>query len=145
MSNYDEAAVKRDLDGVMLDYKYPGEQGPHYVVSINTEKLDFFAAWPGEPRLIPPTPPPLAEGEEALPPPEGGVDYRARKIQEGLYLVHWIVMKKIHVALLFDFMNKQSICAALMPGQTELWDVAYWDRWIIPSAALQKYQGTGRR
>ena len=142
MKTYDESAVKKDLDGVLLDYKYPGEKGPHYVVSIRPDKLDFFSPWPGEKAAPLPTPPPQQEGPPVQP-PAGGVEYRARRIQEGLYLVHWIVAKQVHVALLFDFVNKKTICAALMPGKTELWDVAHWDRWQLPSAALKKYQGKG--
>jgi hypothetical protein len=142
MEAYNENAVKRDLDGVLLDYKYPGAAGPHYVVSIRTDKLDFMSPWPGEKATNPPPPPPQPDGTTVRP-AAGGVDYRARQIQEGLYLVHWIVNKQIHVALLFDFVNKKTVCAALMPGQTELWDVAYWDRWQLPSASLKKYQGKG--
>jgi hypothetical protein len=142
METYDESAVKKDLDGVLLDYKYPGKEGPHYVVSIRPDKLDFSSPWPGEKATQPPPRPRQQEGPPVQP-PQGGVEYRARKIQEGLYQVHWIVNKQIHVALLFDFVNKKTICAALMPGQTELWDVAYWDRWQLPSAALKKYQGKG--
>lgn len=142
MESYDESAVKKDLDGVLLDYKYPGEGGPHYVVSIRPDKLDFMSPWPGEKKAeMPPRMP--QGGVPPVLPPQGGVDYRTRRIQEGLYLVHWIVNKQIHVALLFDFVNKKTVCAALMPGQTELWDVACWDRWQLPSAALKKYQGQG--
>ena len=97
---------------------------------------------PGEKAIQPAPPLPQKEGQPVRP-PAGGVDYRARKIREELYLVHWIVDKQIHVTLLFDFVNKKTICAALMPGQTELWDVAYWDRWQLPSLALKKYQGKG--
>ncbi len=141
MAEYDEPAVKKDLDGVLLDYTYPGETGPHYVVSIKPDKLDFRSPWPGETHKRPPPAPVRQPGEPPrVTPPSGGVDYRARKIQEGLYFVHWIVNKQIHVALLFDFVNKQTIAAALMPGAWELWDVAHWDRWILPSEALKKYQ-----
>jgi len=142
MENYDENEVKKDLDGVLLDYKYPGEKGPHYVVAIRPDKLDFMSPWPGEKATQPPPSPPQREGQPVRP-PSGGVEYRARKIQDGLYLVHWIVNKQVHVALLFDFVNKKTICAALMPGAWELWDVAHWDRWQLPSKALKKYQGAG--
>lgn len=143
METYDESAVKKDLAGVLLDYKYPGEKGPHYVVSIKPDKLDFMSPWPGEPPRQPPPSPQREEGQPVRP-PRGGVDYRARKIQEGLYLVHWIVNKQIHVTLLLDFVNKKTIGAALMPGGWELWDVANWDRWQLPSEALIQYQGQGR-
>lgn len=69
---------------------------------------------------------------------DGGMEYRTRMIQEGLYLVHWIDNNQIHIALLFDFINKKTTCAALMPG---LWDIASWDRWQLLSAALKKYHG----
>lgn len=131
-----EESAKRDLDGILLDYKY-GEAGPHYVVAVRGDVLDFAHPWPGETFSHPlEYPAAVLEG--------GGVKYRARKIQDGLYLVHWIVQGEIHVSLLFDFVNKKSICAALMPGKTELWDEAYWDRWVLPSEALKMYQGDGR-
>lgn len=145
MEVYDELAVKKELDGVLLDYKYPGEKGPHYVVSIHVDKLDFMSPWPGEKAVQPPPPPPVQTGSEPVRPPVGGVEYRARKIQEGLYFVHWIVNKQIHVALLFDFVNKKTIAGALMPGGWELWDIAEWDRWQLPSEALRKYQGSGHK
>jgi hypothetical protein len=149
METYDEAAAKKDLTGALLDYKYPGEKGPHYVVSIKPDKVNFMSPWPGEEHKIPPPPPPSSSSPQPqrtfVRPPEGGPEYRARKIQDGLYLIHWIVNKQIHVALLLDFVNKKTICAALMPGQTELFDVAYWDRWMLPSEALKKYQGEGHK
>ena len=135
--NQEENSAKRDLDGIVLDYTYPGENGLHYVVAVHGDVLDFASPWPGE-TLDKPLGP---SDHPAIVFPEGGVRYRARMIQEGLYLVHWIVEGKIHVTLLFDFINKKTICAALMPGQTELWDEAFWDRWSLPSEALKKYQG----
>lgn len=135
-----EESAKADLDGILLDYKYPGHVGPHYVVAVHGDRLDFASPWPGETLETPagPIDYPVTKLEG------GGVLYRARKIQEGMYLVHWIVLGEIHVALIFDFVNKKSICAALMPGKNELWEEAYWDRWSLPSEALKKYQGEGK-
>ena len=142
----DENAVKNELNGVLAEYTYPGKEGtkgPHYVISIHVDKFDFSSPWPGEKRAeLPQTKEAPKEGVTT--PPTGGVDYRARKIQEGLYLVHWIVNWQVHVALLLDFVNHRTICAALMPGKTELFDVALWDRWKLPPA-LEKYQGSGKR
>ncbi len=66
MEVYDELAVKKELDGVLLDYKYPGEKGPHYVVSIHVDKLDFMSPWPGEKAVQPPPPPPVQTGSEPV-------------------------------------------------------------------------------
>ena len=131
----DEKNAMKDLDGMLLDYQYPGETGPHYVVSVQGDKLDFASPWPDGPVAARRAYAPLAgEGDRR-------VDYRARKMQEGLYLVHWIVKGEIHVALLFDFVKHKTTCAALMPGRTELWDEADWDRWYLPSEARKKHQG----
>jgi hypothetical protein len=135
-----EVAAKIDLEGVLLDYQYPGETGPHYVVAVHGDTIDFASPWPGE-TLVKPAGP---VDHPAVSLPGGGVFYRGRKIQDGLYLVHWIVNGEIHVSLLFDFVNKKTICAALMPGKTELWDEAHWDRWVLPSEALKIYQGNGK-
>ncbi len=142
MPELDEKEVKKDLEGVLLDYVYPSER--HYVVTIKPDKLDFTSPWPGEQRRMPP-PQAMRQGPPPVIPPKGGVDYRARKIQEGLYLVHWIVENKVHVALIFDFVNKRTIAAALLPGQIEQFEMGYWDRWVLPSEALKKYQGQGHK
>lgn len=132
METCEERAVKKELDGVLIEYRY-GAQPHRHVVSLGPDRLDFASPWPGEKPAGPPPP---------FPPPVGGVEYRARKIQEGLYLVQWIVPNTSHVVLLLDFGNKKTIGAGLMPGQTELWDVAHWERWRLPSV-LEKYQGKG--
>jgi hypothetical protein len=112
-----------DLIGFIVEYSYPS--GPHYILSFKSGIVDFRSPWPGEKREPP-------KG------PEGDIYYKARKIKEGIYLVHWIVNWQAHIALLFDFEEKRTICAALM-GKTELWDVGYWDRWIVPPS-LKKYE-----
>lgn len=140
----DEASVKKDLEGLLLDYVYPS--GLHYTVHIKPDKLDFTSPWPGEQRRMPPPPKPGMERKGPMViPPAGGVDYRARKLREGLYEVHWIVESKIHVALIFDFENKRTMAAALMPGQTEQFEEADWERWVLPSENLKKYQGKGHK
>jgi hypothetical protein len=139
----DTVGENDDLVGFVADYVYPS--GPAYVISFTKDKCDFSSPWPGEKRK---QPPPSKEPSKEPPkegtvrPPSAGVDYRARKIKDGLYLVHWIVNWEIHVALLLDFEEKRTICAALMPGKSELWDVAYWKRWIVPPA-LKKYEMKG--
>ncbi len=136
MTDQNEDADDRDdLVGFVADYVYPN--GLHYVLSVERDKLDFFSPWPGEERAGPPEVPQSPAGVNA-PDVTGGVDYRARKIREGLYMVHWIVNWEIHVTLLLDFERNRTICGALMPGKTELWDEASWDRWMIP-AALKQY------
>ena len=141
MGNLDEAAVKKDLEGLLLDYVYPS--GLHYVVHIKPDKLDFTSPWPGETRQ--PPPPGQERKGPIIMPPKGGVDYRARKIQEGLYEVHWIVENKVHVALIFDFVNKRTLAASLMPGEKEQFEEADWERWVLPSENLKKYQGEGHK
>ena len=143
MESYDEAAAKKDLDGVLLDYTYPS--GRHYSPSIKIDKFDFTSPWPGEQRKAPPPRSQSAGQGSIVIPPSGGVDYHARKIQEGMYLVHWIVNKQIHVALILDFVNKRVFAAGLLPGQIEQWETTEWDRWVLPSEALKKYQGTGHK
>jgi hypothetical protein len=135
METCSERAVKKELDGVLIDYEYSSGQGRHHVVSLGPERLDFASPWPGEKAMGPPPP---------FRPPEGGVEYRARKIQDGLYLIQWIVPNTSHIVLLFDFRNKKTVGAGLMPGQTELWDVGNWSRWQLPPA-LKQYQGKGHQ
>lgn len=51
--------------------------------------------------------------------------YRARKIRENLYMVHWIVKENhIHVTLLIDLERNQIHVSALMPGGIEFFDIA---------------------
>ncbi len=51
--------------------------------------------------------------------------YRARKIRENLYMVHWIVKANhIHVTLVIDLEKDQVHVSALMPGGIEFFDIA---------------------
>jgi len=147
MDSLEEAAAKRDLDGVLLDYTYAGPipsgiPGGHFVISLTLDRLDFSKPWPTEEATAAFLPVP--QQQDVPPRPVGGIDYRARKIQDGLYLIHWIHNDENHVALLLDFVNKRTCCAALL-FQCEMWEEASWDRWRLPSSALMIYQGRGVR
>lgn len=51
--------------------------------------------------------------------------YRARKIRENLYMVHWLNREgHIHVTLLLDLERRQVHVSALMPGGIEFFDLA---------------------
>lgn len=122
----DPTGETKELAGTRLEYTYPS--GLHYLLEIGRDTLTFTGG--GGAAKAPPKPEPQTEGK--VQPPSSGVPYRARKVREDLYLVHWIVQGQIHVALLLDFKEHRTICAALMPGKTELWDVAHWEKWEIP-------------
>lgn len=128
MEKHDENSAKKDLNGVILEYTYPSQRviGIHHVTSITQNKLDFKSPWPEN----------GIKKEENF----SGIEYKARKIQDGLYLVHWIDGFN-HTVLLMDFVNKRTTCAAYLHGETEIWDVADWDRWKLPSTELKRYQG----
>ena len=51
------------------------------------------------------------------------VPYRARKVVNDIYLVHWLVPGRVgHVTLILDFLHQRIQASALMPGQMELFD-----------------------
>lgn len=51
--------------------------------------------------------------------------YRARKIREDLYMVHWIIKANhIHVTLLLDFEQDHVHVSGLMPDGSEFFDIA---------------------
>lgn len=51
------------------------------------------------------------------------VPYRAKKIGNDMFLVHWLVPGRIgHVSLILDLDNNLIHASALMPGQMELFD-----------------------
>jgi len=57
--------------------------------------------------------------------------YRARKLRDGLYLVHWLnrspTMGNIHVALIIDLQRRLMHASAIMPGGFELFDMAHFE------------------
>ena len=51
--------------------------------------------------------------------------YRARKIRENLYMVHWINLPiNTHVTLIVDFETRELHVSAMMPGAIEFFDIA---------------------
>jgi phenolic acid decarboxylase len=60
------------------------------------------------------------------PKPKHPVTYRARKIRQNLYLVHWLLrdVAIVHVTLLIDFEEQHVHVCAYMPGGWEFFDMA---------------------
>jgi MoaF N-terminal domain len=62
------------------------------------------------------------------------IAYRARKIRQNLYMVHWLNREhSIHVTLLLDLEQRQVHVSALMPGGIEFFDIAQIEKIDRPS------------
>jgi hypothetical protein len=130
MEDYDENEAKKDLAGVFLDYTYEGESMGHNVVlALGIDRVEFDKPWPGDEEITPPEDRPAGMSMEN----------RARRIQQGLYLIHWLNRKGNHVALVLDFVDKKTFGAALLFGE-ELWAEGSWSRWMLSSSRLGQYQ-----
>jgi hypothetical protein len=105
----------QEMKGLTLHYQY--STGREYQLAFDSETVTFvqFAETGGKPLAKPSEP--------------GVMHYRARKIRDQLYLVHWInrspTMGNIHVALVVDLREHVMHCSALMPGGVELFDEAH--------------------
>jgi len=130
----------QEMKGLVLHYQY--STGREYQLSFDSETVAFvqFAETGGR-KLDKPSEP-------------GVMHYRARKVRDNLYLVHWInrspTMGNIHVALVVDLRGHVMHCSALMPGGIELFDearfiTADWDshklHWRAPGAGKAAGQG----
>jgi MoaF N-terminal domain len=94
----------KELAGTKLLYQY--STGRKYQLNFDPDQVTFI----------------FVKDPEARP---MSLPYRARKIRENLYLVHWINREgHIHVALLLDFERRQVHVSALMPGGIEFFDIA---------------------
>ena len=103
-----------ELAGTQLLYEY--STGRKYHLAFEADNVTFL----------------MIKDEKAKP---FSVPYRARKVRDGLYLVHWVVKAaSIHVALLLDFERGEVHVAALMPGGIEFFDIAKVEKIDRPSA-----------
>jgi len=133
----------QEMKGLVLHYQY--STGREYQLSFDSETVTFvqFAETGGR-KLDKPSEP-------------GVMHYRARKLRDQMYLVHWInrspTMGNIHVALVVDLRAHVMHCSALMPGGVELFDEAHfitedWDgkslHWRAPSAGKAAGKATGQ-
>ena len=104
----------QEMKGLTLHYQY--STGREYQLAFDSETVTFvqFAGTGGK-KLDKPSEP-------------GVMHYRARKLRDQMYLVHWInrspTMGNIHVALVVDLREHVMHCSALMPGGIELFDIA---------------------
>jgi hypothetical protein len=104
----------KELKGLHLLYQYTS--GREYQLDFDADTVTFLMHH--DPHGVP--------GQVFTP---GTLPYRARKLRDGLYLVHWLNrspdMGNIHVALIIDLKQKLMHCSALMPGGFELFDQAH--------------------
>jgi hypothetical protein len=95
-----------DLAGACLVYRY--STGPKFRLAFTNETVTFQLQ----------TDPDTAS-------PGGTLPYRARKLRDELYLVHWIPPSRtVHVALVIDLARREIHVSGLMPGRIEFFDVA---------------------
>lgn len=94
----------QELAGTKLLYEY--STGRKYLLEFTPDKVAFtFVKDPTAKKTFLP--------------------YRARKIRESLYMVHWIVKDAhIHVTLLIDLEKNHVHVSAMMPGGIEFFDIA---------------------
>ncbi len=104
-----------ELKGLHLHYVY--ETGREYDLNFDSETVTFIQY--------------KETGGVALPKPSepGVMHYKARKIRDQLYLVHWInrspEMGNIHVALVIDLREHLIHASALMPRGLEMLNIAH--------------------
>jgi MoaF N-terminal domain len=105
------------LKGLHLLYQY--ETGREYQLDFDADTVTFLAH----------KDPTAAPGTVFTP---GTMHYRARKLRDDLYLVHWLnrspEMGNIHVALIIDLKQKIVHVSALMPGGMEFFDIAHFEK-----------------
>jgi hypothetical protein len=106
----------KELKGLHLLYQYTS--GREYQLDFDADTVTFLMHH--DPHGTP--------GQVFTP---GTMHYRARKLRDGLYLVHWLnrspTMGNIHVALVIDLKQRLMHCSALMPGGFELFDMAHFE------------------
>jgi hypothetical protein len=57
--------------------------------------------------------------------PAGTLPYRARKLRDDLYLVHWISPDRaVHTALVIDLARRTIHVSGVLPGNVEFFDAA---------------------
>ena len=103
----------KELAGTTLLYEY--STGRKYQLSFDPDNVTFLF-------VKDPTAKPMS------------LPYRARKIREKLYMVHWINREgHIHVTLLLDLERRHVHVSALMPGGIEFFDIAPIEKMDRPS------------
>ncbi len=106
----------KELKGLHLLYKY--SSGREYQLDFDADTVTFLLH--NDPNGKP--------GDVHTP---GTMHYLARKIRDGLYLVHWLnrspEMGNIHVALIVDLKRRLMHVSAIMPGGFELFDMAHFE------------------
>jgi hypothetical protein len=94
----------KELAGTRLLYEY--STGRKYELSFDPDNVTFL----------------MVKDPAAKP---MSIAYRARKIRENLYMVHWLNREaSIHVTLLLDLERGEVHVSALMPGRIEFFDLA---------------------
>lgn len=113
--------LTNDLVGRSFEYVY--ESGISYRLSFPDEtyvKFDILATPDGGP-----IPPPLGPDGKPLG-DQPFMQYRARKLRENQYYVHWMVPRLVHVALVIDLeLDTISVAAMMPPNQWEFFDQAH--------------------
>jgi phenolic acid decarboxylase len=94
-----------ELAGACLVYRY--STGPSYRLEFTDKTVTFQLR----------TDPVVASRAGTLP-------YRARKLRDDLYLVHWLPpTRTVHVALVIDLARRKIHVSGLMPGRQEFFDM----------------------
>jgi phenolic acid decarboxylase len=94
------------LAGARLVYRY--STGRRYHLDFTAERVTFaLESQPG-----------VWGASHSLP-------YRARKLRDGFYLIHWLPPHRtIHVTLLIDVNERRVHGSALLPDKVECFDIA---------------------
>lgn len=98
--------LSAELAGSQFVYKY--SSGRRYRLEFTAERVTF-----------------AHETEPGQWSPPGTVPYRARKLREGQFLVHWFGPgRTVHISLVIDLAERRVDVAALMPDKSEFFDSA---------------------
>lgn len=108
-----------ELAGSQFEYQY--STGNHYRITFVEAGVRFEMLEGANGEAPPPPIDPHGNPVDVLAP----LPYRARKLRDDLFLVHWILRPGIHVSLVLDLGQQRVHVAAMMPpNQWEFFDVA---------------------
>lgn len=111
-----------DLEGRVFEYTYMS--GDRYRLSFADHHIVYDILDTGHGAAASPSVGPDGRPISGRPRRE----YRARKLREQLYLVHWLVPRVVHVALVIDLDgNTINVAAMMPPNQWEFFDTAMID------------------